>query len=364
MRIPRGLRSLVLVMIMALVAAACGSTGGETTTTTAAGGEVPATTTGSGPTDPGECTTPDEIHVSTPGQPPDFVQITPYLAEALGYFDEFCLDVEHVELRDGVNAVRAMQAGETHVSYAGTVSAVNAIGGGSPILVWASPANRFDYQIIATESSGITTCEELEGSTVATNGPGGLLHSVAQMFLASCGLDINTDVDVFIGSPGDFGFQMEQGVTDAAPMHADERLIIEAERGVNFVTLGNFWEVEPDFHYISMASTIDIIEEKRDAFVRYSAALLKANRWLVDPANKDAFLEKVVELTVLDEQLAADMYDVFGTVFPTSCDEALSEDSFQRLIDVETELGNLETILTFTDIVDRSICDDGEELLS
>lgn len=358
-------KTCAAMMAMALVIASCGAGGSadEETSTTSESGETSSTQGATDSTAPGECTTPDSIHVSTPGQPPDFVQITPYLAESLGLFEKYCLDVELVELRDGVNAVRAMQAGETDVSYAGSVSAVAAIGGGSPIKIWFSPAHRFDYQIIATEGSGITTCEQLEGATIATNGPGGLLHTVAQKFLDSCGLDINTDVEVFIGSPSDFGFQLEQGVVDAAPMHADERIIIQSERGVTFVTLGNFWEVEPNFHYISMASTEDLIEEKGDAFARMSAAMLEANQWLVDPANRDAFIEQVQLLTSLEGDLAEEMYDVFGTVFPTTCDEALAPDAFNRLIEVETDLGNLETILTYEDVVDTEVCWAGEALL-
>lgn len=351
----RSWRVATLATAAVLALAACG--GDEN------GGTNPADGSGTDDGATGDCGSMDSLHIATPSLPPDFIQLTVFLAEELGFYQEFCLDVEASELRSGINALRAMQSGETDVSMSGTVSLVNAIGQGSPVQVWASPANRFDFQVVATVASGVMSCEDLSGTTVATDGPGGLIHALAEAYLATCDLDINTDVENFIGSPDDFGPQMEQGIVDASVLHTDDRLLTERERDIEFTTLGNAWEYAPDFHYSAFASTRDLIDEKADAYSRVAAALLKTNRWMKDPANKDELIPLAAEIAAIPEDIAEDTYEIFIDAFPETCAEALPEQAFDYIIELQQELGNLEGALSYEEVVRSDICEAGEALL-
>lgn len=363
-------RMVALLAAMALLAVGCG--GADDDQQVADGGadetsEAPQASDDGSATEAdassGECDTPDSLRIATPSLPPDFIQLTVFVAEELGFYADYCLDVQAAELRSGINALRAMQSGETDVSMSGTVSFINAIGQGSPVQIWASPANRFDFQVLATADSGITSCEQLAGTTVATDGPGGLIHALAEAYLATCDLDLTTDVENFIGSPEDFGPQMEQGIVQASVLHTDDRLLTERERGIEFATLGNAWEYAPDFHYISFGSTVDLIEQNADAYSRVAAALLATNRWMKDPANKEEFIPMAAELAAIPEDIAEQTYDIFIEAFPETCAEALPEESFSYVIELQQELGNLEGDLAYEDVVRLDICEAGEALL-
>lgn len=367
------LRLVVALMCTALILAACGdsesgsttepeevtTTEGSTDTTQSSDTTQPVVDT----TQAMECPEMSEFVLATPGDPPNFVQITPALADALGYMEEFCVSIEFVPFPSALDALRAMQAGEADAAMAGTVSPVNAIGGGSPIAVWTSGAHDFDYQAVATVASGITSCEEIAGNSVIASQPGSLVYTVTENYLASCGLDIESDVELIIGSPDDFGAQMEQGLADVAVMHADEAIVFPAQRDVEFTILADLWGSPDNYHYLSMVSQTAVIDERAETLAGVVAAMLKANQWATDPANAGAFADMVVELTDLEADPAAQMVEIFASVFPVGCDQALSQDLIQNVIDGETEKGNLTTELTYDDIVRLDVCQAGEALL-
>jgi ABC-type nitrate/sulfonate/bicarbonate transport system substrate-binding protein len=345
---PRGraFRLGAFVLIGALVLAACG--GGDD--------EQPT------PAANASCQQVDSMKIGFPGLPPDFVQMGTPLANELGYFAHNCLKVEFTGLESGIASFRAMQAGEFDMAYSGSISAILAKGEGADAKIWMSPASLLDFQIAAQPE--IKACADLRGQPVATDGPGGLIHAVMEQFVASCGMDIDSDVKVLIGDPENFGVQLSRGVVKAAPLHLDERIAAEKQFKQDFTELGNAWEYAPDFHYASLSTTGPLLEKNRDKYVRAAAAILRANRWLADPANKAEAIKAIAKVSEQDEDVVTEAYGAFGDKFPTSCDQALRPAALEFVIDLQVKLGNLKQKYPVTDLVDTSICSAAEELLT
>lgn len=308
-----------------------------------------------------DCKKVDDVKIGFPGLPPDFVQMGTPLADRRGVFEKYCIDAEFIGVESGVAAFRAMAAGEFAFAYSGSISPILAKGEGANAKVFMSPAALLDFQIVALPDNG--SCEQLKGKRVATDGPGGLIHALMEQFLATCDLDINKDVNVAIGDPETFGAQLAAEAVVATAAHLDERIAIEKDLKVELTVIDNAWEYAPDFHYASLSTAGEALEENRDLYVRISAAILESNAWLVDPANRDEAIGLIAEVSENSEEVVTEVYDTFATNFPATCEEALPEKAFQFLIDLQLELGNLKKAISVQDLVDQSVCQDAAALV-
>ena len=355
-------RIIGLTVVLVLVLAACGGDDGGTTTGGTTGGTTGDTTGGTtGATGSAECEQLDPIVSGHPGFPPDFIQMVTPLAVELGYMEQECIDLELIDFESGAAAFRAMAAGELDVGLSGSVSPILAYGQGSDAVGFAASGAYVDFQVVAT--SDVQSCEDLAGKRVATDGPGGLVHAITEQYMATCGLDINTDVELIVGEPETFVAQFAQGAIDATSMHIDERIFAQQELGSDLTVLANTWEEVPLFHYTTFATARDVFEEKREIWVRFTRALLRTGRWLADEANHDEAVTVMAEISEQPEAVIEEALTTFGNRFPTSCDTMIPVESYQYLIDLQVELGNLEASFPAEDFLDTSVCAEAEESL-
>jgi NitT/TauT family transport system substrate-binding protein len=308
-----------------------------------------------------ECEQVDELTSGHPGFPPDFIQMVTPLADELGFFADECLDVELIDFESGAAAFRAMAAGELDVGLSGTVSPILAFGQGADAVGFAASGAYVDFQVVA--AGDVEACEDLAGLRVATDGPGGLVHAITEQYLATCGIDINTDVELIVGEPETFVAQFAQGNIDATSMHIDERIFAEDELDKDLTVLANTWEEIPEFHYTTFATAREVFEEKREQWVRFTTALLRTGRWLSDEANRDEAIRVMAEVSEQPEAVIEESLDTFGNRFPTSCDTMIPVESYEYLIDLQVELGNLEEAFPVEDFLDTSVCAEAEQQL-
>ncbi|MDQ4059233.1 MAG: ABC transporter substrate-binding protein [Actinomycetota bacterium] len=311
-----------------------------------------------------DCDQIEEMRVGHPGLPPDFIQMMLPLAIELGYMRDNCLEVEIIDFESGVAAFRAMAAGEFDMGLSGSVSPILAFGEGAEAVGIAAGGALTDFQTVAT--GDIETCEDLRGRSVATDGPGGLVHAVTEQYMASCGIDIDEDVELIVGEPESFVARIAQGEIEATTMHIDERIFAEQELDTELTILANAWEDVPLFHYTTWSTARPLLDdpEKRDQFVRFIEALLKVGEWLADDANRDEAIERMAVVSENPESVIEEAYSTFGSRFPTTCDEMMPMESYEFLIDLQVELGNLEEAFPATELIDTSVCEEAEELLA
>jgi NitT/TauT family transport system substrate-binding protein len=347
---------LAVLLMLASFVTACGK---DAATTTAAvstsAGETTTTAVAS------TCTQIDKLKLGYPGLPPDFIQMVTPLAIELGYFAEECLEVEITSFESGVAAFRGMVAGEMDLGFSGTGSPVLAFAQYPEVVVIGSHGAHLDFQIIAV--GDITKCEDLRGRKVATEGPGGLQHSIMEYYLSTCGLDIDKDVELIVAAPETFAAQFAQGAIESTTLHIDERIALQNEVGMPFNLIGNAWEFAPNFHYASYATVKPVLAAKRDQFVRFNKAVLRTGAWLQDPANRQEAIRLIAKIAEETEATIIEAYDSFGSQFPDTCAAALPLDSFQFVIDLQVQMGNLTASYPASDLVDLSVCADAETAL-
>lgn len=358
-------RHIAILACLGAVLAACGGGGSADTTTTTAADPATTVTAARGSTtstvaEPA-CDEVTALKMSVPTQPPKFAQLAPFFAEALGFYDQFCIDMTIIGFRTGANALRALQSREVEIGIPSTNASVVAVAQGSPIVTFGSPASVLPQIILAT--GDIDTCEELGGKTLGTEGPGGLGHYLFTIYLESCGLDINNDVDIFVGAPGDFAALMDQGVIHAAALHVDDKGHIEEQFGTTLNVLTTSAELVPNFHYQSFAARADWVagDVNRDALVRMLAAVLAAQRYVADPANRSDVIQIASDLSQRSPEVVDFAYDLYK--YPTSCAEQLDPASFEYTAQTQVDAGEMGEVPPVNTLIDTSICEDAEALL-
>lgn len=354
-----GALALSLVMILAACGSDDGSDDEDPSTTAAAGSDTTAAAAA------GECEELTPVKIAVINVPPKFAYSTPVFADVLGYYELFCLDAEVIGFSGGIQAVRATQAGEADIGFGPTTSLISVVAGGSDLVGFFSPASLLPQQVVVTE--GIDTCEDLAGQTVATGGPGDLVHFLMTMYLDSCGLVIGEDVEVLIGDAVDLGPYLADGLAQGSATHPEESAILFNEVGVQLNSLGGVAEIAPDFHYLSLFGFRDYLEDpaNRDTAARAAAAMIATNRFLTDPANEETVVELAKETIIAgDTEGVAELgYERYGSLFPTTCAEALDPARYEWTINWAFEAEEIEEAMPVDTLIDQSICADAEALV-
>ena len=156
---------------------------------------------------------------------------------------------------------------------------------------------------------------------------------------------------------------MARGVAQASALHVDDKMVIEQSQGIELKVLADAAEILPDYAYQATASTLASVEQNRDAYVRAAAAMLKTNRWMKDPANREEMLDAATTVSGRDRAILEFAYDRYVEKFPGTCAEAFPSASFTFTMELQMEQENLEQPLTMDQVFDTSICDDAEALL-
>lgn len=299
----------------------------------------------------------ETLKVSMPVIPPNFVHVMPWVAQDQGFYEDFGVDVELVSLDTGVTALRGAEAGSADVAAVPTPTLISAVAEGGSAKAFYTYSPKLDVQMVVTPE--IEKCEDLEGQVVGVDEVGGFAEVLTKLYYTSCGLSQD---DVKYGNfPGAEGQAMAQGQSVSGVLHIDEAQgVMEQFPDANLEAAVDLWEVVPDWHYAGYAAPQEILEEKRDAIVAFTAANIAANRFMQDSANKEAVLDTAEEITGLNREILSETYDTFlaDDLFPD--DNGYPEEMVDFTADQQVELGNIseDKKPAYDDLVDTSIFED------
>ena len=276
-----------------------------------------------------------------------------FVAEALGYYEEFGLDVTLTANTGGSDLITLTAAGNLDISAAGAGPAFwNANAQDLPITVIApghqegSPvATPLMISRAACESGAITSLADLVGKRVSVNAPGGTEFWLGSA-LATAGLTIDDVDEQFLPFP-DAVAALDSGAIDAAMI--GEPLATQAELDGFAVRL------LPDFPVQGVQPTTiiandDFLAANPDVATGFVAAYLKASRVLSGDGFKDpAVLAIIGEYTGVPADLARlalqPVYQPNGQI------------SFATLAELQTFFRGRDQLEYDTDIDPASIAD-------
>ena len=309
----RPLRARILVLVIALLAAACGSAGTTTTdggaATTAADGGATTTAADGGATtteaEAGATTTTEADAETTTTAAAEretlivaignlrAIQYFPiYVADAGGYFDDEGLDVE-IEIVSGSGAVvQQLIAGNVDVMLASPAAAINAVAGGQDLATFCSTHYQSIFTLAVPTESGITDVAGLDGATIGISEPSGGEVPVVRAALATADLVEEENYTLLaIGEGGQLTFEaLSNGDADAYSSSVFDVAAVEAAGLALTHVLPDEFLYVPS---IGLTVTRETLENRSDALARFGRAYAKANTWGSQPENREAVNELI-----------------------------------------------------------------------
>src|SRR4051794_13910917 len=222
---------------------------------------------------------------------PSYIDV--YVALARGLFAEQGLDVESTTFPDPGTASRAFVSGGVDFGNIGLDYMIRAAEQtNNNIVVVAGQEHRSTFALISTADA--PTYDHLRGQVMAVVGPNDGTTLLLKRMLAANGLrDGDYDMQVVGGTPNRVA-AMQAGVAKAG-MIAPPAFFNLIDGGMNL--LGRSADYVSEYAFSNHYVRRDWAERNGDTVVRYLAAIVKADRWIADPANKEAGIVILADAT-------------------------------------------------------------------
>jgi ABC-type nitrate/sulfonate/bicarbonate transport system substrate-binding protein len=266
-------------------------------------------------------------------------------------------------METGLDAARAVEAGDLDIAYSPTGPVLTLYGAGVPVTA-VSGWPVLDW-FVGSANPDVRECEDLAGEAIAGDSVGGARYSVMEIILDSCGLTVD-DVE-FVALPGRSALEgVAGGAVDTAVLHIEDQYRIEElapERELHVVA----WleDIDPMQHYLSVWGQPDTVEEKREEIVRFLAATIESVRWMYDEANYDRLVEIGTVTGDSPEVLRASFPDFFDIEWYPRDTDGLPQDKIEATIDEQVRLENIPEGRepSHEDIVDTSLWEEAWDLV-
>lgn len=313
----------------------------------------------------------DKLVVAVPGIPPVFGGVVVYVARDAGIFKKYGLDVTVKAMNSGAGAAKAVDSGSLDAALAPSQFVVTMVSNaGVPLkAIWG--LDNPDW-LIGSMDGGKTDCAAIKGQPVGVDSPQGARWIQLNTYLArKCKLAIEKDVPT-VPMSSNVGTAMASGQINFGVLHIDDVPVIERMSGKKVHTMAKIEDVSPGIHYIMMVARADNIAKKRDAFVRFVAALRDAANYMHDPANLDrvAKMAAPTKRGIEDAKFSVNAYTKM--MFWPKGTAGLEKGRIEKAIANQVGVGKRtkgrggikpeKTPVTFDQLVDSSLWADAEKL--
>jgi len=286
--------------------------------------------------------------------PPSMVHLPPYIANAMGFFDEVGLEVEIKSFEGGVGALRGGISGGLDVVATSSDPLFAAIQQTAPVKAIGTYAPKLS--VVLTTGPDIKTARDLKGRKIGIQEVGGFNEVMARLVLQTAGLTPN-DVEYITISTANRVPALVNGQVDATTLHIDQYYAATGAKS-DLVNLAQMWELVPNWWYSAFVATEDNIKNKREALTRFMTAVIKAQRFMyLNPTEtKRIAVDETKRKPEEVDKAYADL--VKGGIW--SVNDGMPRDLILYTIDKEAEVGIVkpESKPTYEQIVERSIVEE------
>jgi NitT/TauT family transport system substrate-binding protein len=245
-----------------------------------------------------------------------------WIADGEGYFKKQGLDVKQVNISGGTQGAQMMVSGGVDVSYDDPITCIVSTAGGVPVNAILGGTPSLAYLIVS--GPGVKNIADVKGKRVGSSGLGLSASRLALLVgLRHFGIDADKGQVTIVaaGQEPERIAGLTTGGIAATVISPEYRTKLE-QLGVNMLadlrTLNIPWETA------SVITTAKNVQAKRDMLERVLRALLQANAFILNPANRTRVVELMTtQLALKNQQDAAAVYDdlvkfyIFKKPYPT-----------------------------------------------
>jgi ABC-type nitrate/sulfonate/bicarbonate transport system substrate-binding protein len=342
---PRAL--LALGLVLAIVAGACAST-----TTTGGASSAPAASATATATAVAKATcAAKKVTIAVPVTPPNVVHLTPYVADAFGYFKDENLTVELIRFDGGVGSLRASASGAIDLAGTSSEPVIDAIANGADVKIVYSYAPNVDVTFAV--GPNVKTMADLKGKKLGVQEPGGFADVMTRIILKKAGIDPK-DVTFVTTTTAGRVQALATGTTDTAVLHIDQvRTVAKVNPQIH--VLANMWDVLTDYQYAVYIVPTQTLKDDPSTTECLIRALMRANRAMYDPANRQKIIDLGVQQTKEDKDVVEATFDDLVKAKAWPQNEGVPAANITGTIKSEKDFGKITKDMTFDQITDLTV---------
>lgn len=298
-----------------------------------------------------------------PAIPPVFVGVQAMVAEKQGFFAKYGVDVKVRAFANGSEASRAVVAGNIDASLSPTPLVINQISNAGIELVGMYGTERPAYFLASTDPNA--DCKSVVGQPVGVDTPGGALSIALKNMLAACDVSIGQVQQVALSA--NVPTAVAAGQLKYAVLHLDGVMAVQSQTGKSVKIIKDYQAAKPVYHNMMVVAMRKTLAAKRDQYVRLVAALIAAELYMRDPANRST-VAKIATATGRSEKeaaLAIEKYIEMG--FWPHDSNGLTKANIEAVAQDQVKAGNIrpgKTLASYEQVVDLSIYPDALALVN
>ena len=303
----------------------------------------------------------ETLTLGLPAIPPVFVTVQAYVAEQQGFFKKHGVTVNLRPFDSGANAARATVAGDVDFAISPTPLIVNMISNANAELVGLYGYEHPDWLLGSMDPT--KKCEDIKGQPVGVDSEGGARSIALNQLIRSCGLTAKDTQQVALSS--NVGTAMASGQLNWGVLHIDDVPIIERQAKKKVAVVLDINKVVPVSHYMTLVTTREKADKKKEALTRALAALIEATAFIYDPKNADAVAKAAAPTGRDMEEAKASTQMYVAMDFWPKQGIGLPQKNIEEIIEQQKKVGGIRanaTPVTFDRYVNPSIYTDAAKL--
>jgi len=262
---------------------------------------------------------------------------TTSIAQANGSFAKYGLQIQIPRSAAGGSEEvrRWLAAGELDLADYGVDNAIAMVENAGVDIILVAATDYTPTELVVQPE--IKSLADLRGKTVLIDAPNTQNALALKRILSTAGLNSATDyVMKEAGGTGARVAAMLKQKEFAATM-ASGQTALQARQGglVSLATTANIFG--PTLRY-GIFTRRQWAQENSDLLVRYLAAHIEAQRWIVNPANRDRVIDSVAKQAKLPRELATQIYALDTGAFGLAKDAAIDAERFANVLKFRAEV--------------------------
>lgn len=228
-----------------------------------------------------------------------------WLAQDLGLFNKYGVDVEPVFIRGAPILVAGLASGDIHVGSTGGSATLAAVAGGQDLKIIATFSSRNTFDLVT--QANIKRPEDLRGKRFGLTSIGGTTWMALLLWLEHYGLDVQRDKMQLqvMGEQALTVQSLENGVVHAAILDGIYSRRIKAK---GFNILGEYSELKHQFVSQALVVQRSLLQQRGDAIENLLKAEIEGLAYVLAPKNKPAVLKTLMRRLRTDAATAEEGY--------------------------------------------------------
>lgn len=255
------------------------------------------------------------------------------LAHQMGYYEEEGLDVTFENIASLNDGLTAIELGKLDILPMGIIPTITFNAQGSDFVIYGGTIAE-GSQVVVTEENkdSISELTDFGGKKIACVRPE-TGHMIAEGLMRDAGVDVDNTVE-FIEMDG---FQsvieaVQKGTADAGFVNSGFGQVAE-QQGLSIAL--NVGDVAPDAVCCRQTTSRKVLDEKRDALVKFQIANLRAYKLTLE--DKETATQKLMDFSGQPQEYVD--YCIYADVMKISMDPAKNRiDEFYKVMDANGDI--------------------------